>query len=82
MVGCLVRWEYPLIVEALSDAGIYHIGGYISQRHVSAAQYITMRPISDLALAEERWMRSPDTILLREQEGMWFINEGREADES
>ena len=48
------RWEYPLIFEALSDAGIYPIGGYISQRHISAAQYITTRPIFDLAVAEER----------------------------
>ena len=59
------RWEYPLIVEALSDAEIYPIGGYISQRHISVAQYITTRPIFDLALSEERWLRSPDTILLR-----------------
>ena len=64
-------WEYPPIVEALSDAGIYPIGGYISTR-----------PIFDLTVTEERRMRSPDTILLQEQEGMWFINEGRGAYES
>ena len=74
------RWEYPLIVEALSDAGIYLVWGYTSQRHIIAAQYITTRPIIDLAFSEERWMRSPDTILLREQEEVWFINEDRGAD--
>ena len=60
-----VRWEYPLIVEALPDAGIYPIGGYISQRHISAAQYINTRPIFDLAAAEERWTRFLETIIPR-----------------
>ena len=75
----IVLWEYSLTVEVPSDAGIYPIGGYISQRHISVAQYITTRPIFDLVVAEERQMRFPDTILLREQEGMCFINEGRGA---
>ena len=69
-----VRWEYPLIFEALLDVGIYPIGGYISQRHISAAQYITTRPIFDLAVEEDSRTRSPDTILLQEQEDMWFKN--------
>ena len=47
-----VRWEYPLIIEVPPDAGIYPIGGYIPQRHISAAKYITMRPIFDLAVTE------------------------------
>ena len=51
------RWEYPPIVEALSDAGLDTIGGYISQRHISAAQYISTGSIFDLAVAEERWTR-------------------------
>ena len=69
-----VHGDYPLIVEALSDAGIYPIGGYISQRHISVAHYITTRPIFDLAVEEERWTRFLETILSQEQEGMWFIN--------
>ena len=75
-----IHWDYPLIVEALSDAGIYPIGGYISQRHISAAHYITTRPIFDLAVAEERRTRSLDNILLQEQEVTWFINQGRGAE--
>ena len=74
-----VRWDYSLIVEVLSDAGIYPIGGYISQRHISVAQYITTRPIFDLVVTEKRRVRFPDTIILQEQEGIWFINEGRGA---
>ena len=74
-----VRWQYSLIVEALSDAGIYLIGGYISQRHIIAAQYITTRPIFDLVVTEERQTIFLDTIILREQQWMWFINEGRGA---
>ena len=69
-----LRWEYPLIFEALLDAGIYPIGGYISQRHISAAQYITTRPIYDLVVAEGKQTISPDTILLQEQEEIWFRN--------
>ena len=63
-----VRWEYPLIIEVLLDAGIYPIGGYISQSHISAAKYITMRPIFDLVVTEERQTIFLDTIILREQE--------------
>ena len=47
-----VRWYYPLIIKALLDAEIYPIGGYISQRHISAAQYITTRKIFDLSVSE------------------------------
>ena len=75
-------WEYPPIVEALSDAELDPIRGYISQHHIGVAQYIATRPIFDLAVAEERRTRSPVTIISREQEGMWFRNEGRGADES
>ena len=72
----------PPIVEAISDAGIYPIGGYISQRHISAAQYITTRAIFDLAVLEGKHTISPVTIISREQEGMWFRNERRGEDES
>ena len=47
-------WEYPLIGEALSESGLETIGGYISRRHTSVVQYITMRSIFDLVVAEER----------------------------
>ena len=77
-----ILWEYPQIGEALSDAGLDPIGGYIYQRHISAAQYIATRPIFDLAVVEERWTRSPETIISREQEGIWFRNEGRGTYES
>ena len=62
--------------------GLYPIGGYISQHHISAAQYIARRPIFDIAVAEERRTGSPETVILREQEGIWFRNEGRGVDES
>ena len=75
-------WEYPPIDETLSDAGLDPTGGYISQRHISAALYIATRPIFDLAVAEGKRMRSPVTIILREQEGIWFRNKGRGAEES
>ena len=74
-----ILWEYPQIVEALSDAGLDPIWGYISQHYIIAAQYITTRPIFDLAVAEGKCKRYPETILSQEQEGMWFINEGRGA---
>ena len=45
------RWEYITIIEALSDAELDPIGGYIYQHHISAAQYIATRPIFDLAVA-------------------------------
>ena len=74
------RWEYPPIVEALSDAGLDTIGGYISQRHISAAQYIATRSIFELEVGEEEWTRSLETIISREQEGIWFRNEGMGTD--
>ena len=43
----------PPIGEALLDAGLDPTGGYIYQRHIIAAQYITTRPIFDLTVAEE-----------------------------
>ena len=60
--------------------GYIVLGEYISQLHISAARYITKSPICDLAVEEERWTRSLDDILSREQEGMWFKNEGRGVD--
>ena len=42
----------PPIVEALSDVGLDPTGGYIYQRHIIAAQFITTRPIFNL-----QWQR-------------------------
>ena len=70
------------IGEALLDVGLDPIWGYISQRHISVAQYIAMRKIFDLAVAEERRTISPDAIISREQKRICFRNEGRGADES
>ena len=54
---------YSPIGEALSEAGLEPIGEYISCRHTSVAQYITMRSIFDLVAAEERRPISPATML-------------------
>ena len=48
----------PPIGEALSDVGLDTIGGYISQRHISEAQYIATRPIFYLEVVEENQTRS------------------------
>ena len=53
----------PPIGEALADAGIYPIGGYISQCHISPSHYIATKPIFDFAVSEERQTRSPETII-------------------
>ena len=76
------RWQYLPIGEALSDAGLDPIGVYIYQRHISASQYISTRPIFDLSNVEERRKISLDIIISREQEGIWFTHEGRGIDKS
>ena len=53
----------PPIGEALSEAGLEPIGGYIYHRHTIVTQYITMRSIFDLVVAEERQPISPATML-------------------
>ena len=67
MVGCIGvgtdAGSTPPIAEVISDEGLDPMGGYISQRHISAAQYISTRPIFDLAVGEERWTRSLETII-------------------
>ena len=72
----------PPIGKTLSGAGLDPIRGYISQRHISAAQYIAMRPIFDIVVIETRRKRYLETILSREHEGIWFRNEGRGTYES
>ena len=51
------------IDEALSEARLEPIGEYISCRHTSVTQYITMRSIFDLVVAEERQPLSLATML-------------------
>ena len=75
-------WEYPPIGEALSDTGLDPIGEYISQCNIILEQYISTRPIFDLMVSEESQTRSPETIISRVHEGIWFINEGRVTDKS
>ena len=41
-------WEYPLLEEAMVEAGFGGIGTYITRRHSMVAQYIMTRPILDL----------------------------------
>ena len=53
------------------------IGDYISQHHISVAQYFSTRKIFDFAVAEERRPIFLATMIWWEQEGIWFINEGR-----
>ena len=44
-------WEYPLIGEALAEAGMEPIGCYIFHYHTSVEYYISTRSIFDLRLA-------------------------------
>ena len=53
----------PPIDEALLEAGLEPIGGYIYNRHTIVTQYITMKSIFDLVVAEERQPISPATML-------------------
>ena len=75
------HWEYSLISKALSEAVLETIGGYISFRHSSGAQYISTRPIFDIAVTKEQRSGSPESMLWWEQEEVWFGNEGRGTEE-
>ena len=46
-----VQWEHPPIGEALSDADLDMIGGYITRCHNSVSQYISTRPIFGIVVA-------------------------------
>ena len=46
------------------------------------AQYITMRPIFELAVEEESHPGSPATMFWWEQDVIWFRNEGGSTDKS
>ena len=51
------------IAKAILDAVLDSIGGYISQRHISASKYISTKPLFDLSVAEERREISLETII-------------------
>ena len=53
----------PSIDETLLEAGLEPIGEYISCCHTIVTQCITMRPIFDLVVAEERQPISLATVL-------------------
>ena len=57
------KWYYPIIGEALVEVGLETIVEYISYHHIIVTQYITMRSIFDLVVAEERQPISPATML-------------------
>ena len=92
MVGSIYIWTdallleqtlgVPLVGEVISDEGLGPIGEYISQHHISVAQYISTRLIFDIAAAEERRLISPLTMRWWEQEVTQLRNDGRGSDES
>ena len=52
-------WEYPLVGEALAEAGLEPIGDYIYRRHTSVAQCIAMRTIFNITDVKVRRPGSP-----------------------
>ena len=67
MYGCLsvgkVAVSTPQLVRHYQKRGLEPIGEYISCCHTSVAQYITMRSLFDLVVAEERQPISLATML-------------------
>ena len=48
------EWEYPLVVVALEDAGLYPIMEYISRRKATIAEKVACHPIYELLVEAER----------------------------
>ena len=78
-------WEYPLLEEAMVEAGFGGIGTYITRRQNMFAQYITTRPILDLyersaqrpeARVSRRWLRI-FSMIGRDQTSKWTISNAR-----
>ena len=44
-------WKYPLLENAMIEAGLQEVETYLSRRHTTVAQFIETRPIVDLCLA-------------------------------
>ena len=49
-----IGWDYHTIGEELADAGLYMIIVYVNRYQNTMAQYISMWPILDIAVSEER----------------------------
>ena len=50
-------WVYPLLNEAISEAGLQEVETYFYRRQNTVAQFIVARPIVDLCLVAERRLR-------------------------
>ena len=47
-------WTYPLLEDAMEEAGLKEVETYVSCRQNTVAQFIVTRTIMDLCLAAER----------------------------
>ena len=48
------EWEYPLVVEAMEDAGLQPIGMYIKRRHTTIAERVACLPVYEIYTEAER----------------------------
>ena len=47
-------WVYPPLEDAILEVGLQEVDNYVSCRQNTVIQYIEIRPILDLCLAENR----------------------------
>ena len=70
-------WLYPLLEEAMAEAGLQEVEAYISHHQNTVTHFINTRPIMDLCLASARSPGSRVANRWWEQdvfdlEGMWM----------
>ena len=51
-------WIYPLLEDAMEEAGLQEVETYVSLLQNTVAQFIVTRPVMDMYLVEE-WILRP-----------------------